>query len=141
MTPSPEAPLRGRCACGALQFEITGPMREARYCHCHRCQQRTGTTSSINAELDASGFALRSGEDRLTFWQPPTGMAKWFCRDCGGHVFSRSSADAPVLAIRLGAVEGDPGVRPQWHQWVSSAASWDPLPDDGLPRYDEGPPT
>jgi len=32
-------------------------------------------------------------------------------------------------------------VRPQWHQWVSSASPWEPLPDDGLPRYDETPPS
>lgn len=140
MDPSPDAPLRGRCACGTVRFEITAPLRAARYCHCHRCQQRTGTAASINAALDASAFRMLRGEDRLAFWQPPSGMAKWFCQDCGGQLFSRASADAPVMAVRLGTIEGDPGVRAEWHQWVSSAASWEPLPDDGLPRYDEGAP-
>jgi hypothetical protein len=140
MDPSPEAPLRGRCACGAVQFEITAPMRGARYCHCHRCQQRTGSAFSVNAELDASAYRLLSGADRLAFWQPPDGQGKWFCRDCGGHLYSRRSPDAPVLYVRLGTIDGDPGVRPQWHQWVSSAAPWEPLPDDGLPRHPDGPP-
>ena len=140
MDPSPETPLNGHCACGAVQFRITAPLRGARYCHCHRCQHRTGTPMSVNAEVDAAAFDLLAGADRLAFWQPPDGMAKWFCRDCGGHLYSRRDADAPQLYVRLGAIEGDPGVRPQWHQWVSSAASWEPIPDDGLPRYDAGSP-
>ena len=37
--------------------------------------------------------------------------------------------------MRLGAMDADPGIRPRWHQWVSSAPEWEPLPDDGLPRF------
>jgi hypothetical protein len=37
----------------------------------------------------------------------------------------------------MGAIDGDPGVRPAFHQYVACAAPWDPLPDDGLPRFDE----
>jgi hypothetical protein len=47
------------------------------------------------------------------------------------------SPEAPLLYVRLGKIEGDPGARPLWHQWVSSAPPWEPLPADGLPRYDE----
>jgi hypothetical protein len=140
MEPTPEEPLRGHCACGAVQFEITAPMRDARYCHCHRCQHRTGAAASINAELDAAHYRVLTGEDRLAFWQPPDGHAKWFCRDCGGQLYSRRSVDAPLLYVRLGTIEGDPGVRPQWRQWVSSAAPWEPIPDDGLPRHPESAP-
>jgi len=37
--------------------------------------------------------------------------------------------------VRLGAVDGDPGVRPAYRQHVASASAWEPLPDDGLPRF------
>jgi hypothetical protein len=30
-------------------------------------------------------------------------------------------------------------VRPQVRQRVETAAVWEPIPDDGLPRYDERP--
>ena len=49
----------------------------------------------------------------------------------GGRPADRSSV------VRLGAVDGDPGIRPEWHQFVSSAPDWEPLPDDGLPRFPE----
>jgi hypothetical protein len=37
----------------------------------------------------------------------------------------------------MGAIDGDPGIEPRSHQYVAYAAPWEPLPDDGLPRYDE----
>ena len=44
------------------------------------------------------------------------------------------------LCHRLGALDGDPQVRPSRHSYVDSRAPWDELPDDGLPRYPDAPP-
>ena len=37
--------------------------------------------------------------------------------------------------MRFGALHGDPGIEPQWRQWLESAPDWYPIPDDGLPRF------
>ncbi len=42
------------------------------------------------------------------------------------------------MVVRLGAIDGDPGIRPEWHAWVSSAPDWEAIPDDGLPRFEQG---
>jgi hypothetical protein len=70
-------------------------------------------------------------------FDPPDGWRKFFCSECGGHVWSQSHLDPEMIGVRLGAIDGDPGIRPTAHQYVAYAASWHPLPDDGLPRYDE----
>jgi hypothetical protein len=41
------------------------------------------------------------------------------------------------MSVRMGAFDGDPGVRPSWRNYVAYAAAWEPIPDDGLERYDE----
>ena len=41
-------PLTGGCGCGAVRFEVTAPLQSATYCHCRRCQRRTGTAASAN---------------------------------------------------------------------------------------------
>jgi hypothetical protein len=66
-------------------------------------------------------------------------MPKAYCGRCGNHLFA-GSLDDDVVSIRLGAIDGDPGIRPEYRQWVSSAAPWEPIPDDGLPRHDEAAP-
>ena len=132
--------LTGGCGCGAVRFEITEPLVSASYCHCTRCQRRTGTASSANARLAPGSLRFTAGEDELRAWAPEDGMEKVFCGLCGSALFSRRPGGEP-MGVRLGAIDGDPGIRPQWHQYVAYAASWQPLPDDGLPRYPESRPS
>jgi len=101
--------LTGHCGCGAVTFEISEPLMGAAYCHCTRCQRRTGTASSAQAYVD------------------------------GSALFSGPSAHGSV-GVRLGALDDASGIRPEWRQWTSSAAGWEALPDDGLPRFPEGRP-
>lgn len=137
--PSRQNPLTGRCACGAVRFQVTEPFQSAGYCHCHRCQRRSGVPFTFNALVAPSGFELLSGAEELSHWQPEDGgRRKSFCRHCGGHVFGGDPDDDPVVAIRLGTLDGDPEIEPSWRTWVSAAPAWAPIPDDGLPRFPEG---
>ena len=129
------APLTGTCNCGAVQFAVTEPFVSSTYCHCTRCQRRTGTGASANARVAASGFSVVRGGDRVRSWKPDEGAEKFFCGDCGSALFSRSGPD--WVGVRLGVLDGDPGIRPGAHQFVAYAATWEPLADDGLPRHPE----
>ena len=132
-----ETSLTGACGCGAIRFEVTAPFLSASYCHCTRCQRRSGTAASANARAEAGSVRVVEGADELRVWAPEGGFEKLFCGLCGSALFSRPPGREEVIGVRLGALDGDPGVRPQWHQYVAYAASWEEIPDDGLPRYDE----
>jgi hypothetical protein len=135
--PSADAPLTGRCACGAVRFEVTAPFETAGHCHCHRCQRRSGALWSTNAFVRPDGFRVTEGEDKVHTWYPENGSPKSFCTECGGHVFG-GRAEGPYRVVRLGALEGDPGIEPQWHAWLESAPDWaPPVPDDGLKRFQQ----
>jgi hypothetical protein len=129
--------LAGHCTCEGVRFEVTEPLVSAGWCHCTRCRHRTGAHASPGAAVAPGSFRITTGEELVTEWTPPGGgFIKAFCSVCGGHLYSRSPDDPDRLSIRLGAVEGDPGIRPQYHQFTANAAVWQPLPDDGLPRYE-----
>jgi hypothetical protein len=130
-------PLTGGCACGVIRYEISEPLASALYCHCTRCQRRTGTASSANAVAPRGSFRVVSGEDRLRAWKPEGGAEKWFCGDCGSALFSRTTDAEERIGVRLGTLDSAPAVRPSAHQFVAYAAAWEPIPDDGLPRYPE----
>jgi hypothetical protein len=133
--PSPESPLQGGCLCGAVRFEISAPLLSAGYCHCSHCQRRTGTGSSVNGRVPQSGFRILQGAERLRSFAPAGGVAKLFCEICGSALFSGDPFSDPEVAVRIGVLDRDPGVRPSYRQFVDSAASWEPLADDGLTRY------
>ena len=132
--------LTGGCACGGVRFELTEPPMQAHYCHCTRCQKRTGTASSAQARVDTRTFRLLQGEELVKGWRHPDGgFEKCFCSECGSHLFSRDP-EGSHMGIRMSAFDGDPGVRPMWRTFVAYAAPWEPIPDDGLERYPEGKP-
>jgi hypothetical protein len=133
----PNLPLTGGCGCGAVRFEVRAPLVSANYCHCTRCQRRTGTGASANAHLAPGSFHLLSGANELRSWKPEGGWEKWFCGECGSAVFSRHPEDPERMGVRLGALDADPGIRPSVRQFTAYAASWEAIPDDGLPRYPE----
>ena len=130
-----ELPLTGSCNCGAVAFEISEPLVGATYCHCTRCQRRTGAGASPNGRTAPGSFRIVRGEDRLGSWAPPDGAEKFFCADCGSSLFSRNPQGG--VGVRLGVIDGDPGVAPTAHQFTAYAASWEAIPDDGLPRHPE----
>jgi hypothetical protein len=133
--------LTGGCACGGVRFELTETPKTAGYCHCTRCQRRTGTASSAQARIDAAIFRLLRGDELVKGWRHPEGgFEKCFCRECGSHLFTRSADDPSKMSVRMGAFDGDPGVRPTWRAFVAYAAPWEPIPDDGLERYEEAKP-
>jgi hypothetical protein len=135
--PAPSLPLTGGCGCGAVRFEIAQPLGPAVYCHCTRCQRRTGAAASASARVVPGSFTITAGEEHLRAWSPGDGFDKVFCGECGSAVLVRDPASGEVAMVRLGVIDGDPGVRPSVHQFAAYAAAWEPLPDDGLPRYDE----
>jgi hypothetical protein len=132
-----ETPLTGSCLCGGVRFEVTAPPLEAGYCHCTRCQHRTGTAAGNSARLEPGSFRIVSGEELVRLYRPEDGFEKAFCSVCGSALFARDRNDHRQVLARMGAFDSDPGLRPSYRQFVAYAAPWEPIPDDGLPRFPE----
>jgi hypothetical protein len=131
-----DLPLTGGCLCGAVRFEISEPLVAAGYCHCTRCQRRTGTAAAPSAQVVPGSFRIVAGQELVREWWPEAGFAKAFCMACGGALYSRDPEDPDVYGVRLGAIDGDPGIPLSYRQHLASAAPWEPVPDDGLTRFD-----
>jgi hypothetical protein len=130
-------PLTGGCLCGGVRFEIDQPLLSASYCHCTRCQRRTGTSSSAQGRAAPGTVRILRGADLVREWAPEDGWPKCFCGNCGGALWSRDPVSG-AMGVRLGTIDGDPGIRPQYRQFVEYAAVWEQIPDDGLERFPEG---
>lgn len=131
-------PLSGGCLCGAVRYEVTGPFLRAGHCHCSRCRKHSGAAVSTQGRVRREDFRLLSGAESLTAYRPAPGAAvKAFCRVCGSSLFGGTWPDGPEISIRLGTVDGDPGIRPQYHTHVASKAAWHEITGD-LPQYPEG---
>ncbi|HEY8241501.1 MAG TPA: GFA family protein [Kiritimatiellia bacterium] len=131
--------LIGSCHCGAVKYEAPGKVLRFSYCHCDDCRKITGGPFGAAIVAQASGFRVTAGEPELTAYASSPGKARNFCRRCGTHLFSKMDSAPDIVIIRAGTVEGDHGLKPQMHIWVSAKAAWDDIRDD-LPQHAEWPP-
>ena len=129
--------LSGGCLCGGVRFEITEPPIAMTYCHCTRCQRRTGTAASPQLRIEPGAIRFLQGEELVKGWDPPDdGFEKCFCSNCGGQLFSKD-AEGRIRSVRMGSLDQDPGLKPMHRTYVAYAATWEPIPDDGIPHYPE----
>ena len=126
--------VTGGCLCGAVRYRVTGPFLRAGHCHCSRCRRHSGAAVCTQGRVEGHHFVLLQGEEQLRVYRPDGGASKVFCSTCGSSLFGGSWPEGPQVSIRLGTLDGDPGIRPQYHTFVDSRASWDEILDD-LPQY------
>jgi hypothetical protein len=139
MTADISLPLEGGCLCGGVRFEVIESPLSAGYCHCTRCQRRTGGAASAQVAIVPGSLRLRSGAELVRVYQPQDGYGKAFCSSCGAALWSVNPVTEAPASVRFSAFDDDPGVRPSYRTFTAYAADWEPIPDDGLPRYPEGP--
>jgi hypothetical protein len=130
-------PITGGCFCGAITYEINGPLHDARSCHCSRCRKAFSAQASAYAVVDPVQFAWRSGEALLHAYESQAGAGLMFCSQCGSTLCG--IFNGIVHGVTLGCVDGDPEVVVTRHIYVGSKAAWEIMPA-GVVQYDEGSP-
>ena len=129
--------IRGSCLCKRVRFEVEAPFLRAGHCHCERCRKHSGAAVCTQARVPRERFRLVAGRDFIRIYGKGEGAVKAFCSVCGSSLFGGDWPDGPEVSIRMGVLDDDPGIRPQFRSWVSDAAPWDEI-TDSLPQFGEG---
>lgn len=125
----------GGCLCGAVRFEINGPIRNIVHCHCSRCRKAQGSAFATNGIVESGDFRLVSGSDMLTGYESSPGQTKYFCKACGSPIMSKTVSKPDKVRVRIGTIESDIEERPMAHIFVTSKANWEEIGGD-LPQYE-----
>jgi len=128
--------VRAGCLCGAVTWDIGGPLEFMHHCHCSRCRKSHGAGFATYVGGPADGLRLR-GRERIVRWASSPGLVRCFCGDCGSVVPGDPWQGSVFLPA--GNFDGDPGVRPAAHIFTASKAPWVEICDN-LPRFDAYPP-
>jgi hypothetical protein len=131
--------LHGSCLCGGVRYEISGALTTPLYCHCSMCRKAHGTAFRSRAGVRAADFKWVQGEELVRYYESSPGTHRGFCSVCGSPLLSRFDNRPEVFGLPLGALDDDPGVKPQYHVHVASKAPWFDI-TDSLPQYPELPP-
>jgi len=126
--------ITGSCLCGEVRYEVDRPFLRAGHCHCGRCRKHSGAAVCTQVRVLREQFRLMSGAEFIRVYSGGTSAVKAFCKNCGSSLFGGEWPDGDEVSIRMGTLDDDPGIRPQFHTFVDSMAPWDEICDD-LPQY------
>jgi hypothetical protein len=125
----------GRCLCGAVQFEVNGPLRGVLVCHCTECRRWSGHAWAATA---AAHSDLRLIEDQTLRWldspASDTNARRGFCAACGSSLFWDAPGRA-TISISAGSLDEPTGLEVIGHVYVEQAGDYYALPDDGVPHH------
>jgi hypothetical protein len=126
---------KGSCLCGKVRFEISSKIQNIIYCHCSQCRKAQGSAFATNGNVEAGGFKFISGEDELTGYESSPDQIKYFCKNCGSPIMSKSKSSPNTVRVRLGVIESDITERPVAHIFATSKANREEIAGD-LPQYE-----
>ncbi len=130
--------LTGKCLCGAIAYQISGPLGPIVNCHCSKCRRWHGAAFRTRCTVQSKDFHWIKGEEHLSKFHSSKNVIKTFCKICGSNLMSFYEDKPQYIGIPIGGLEQDPGVRPVAHIFVGSKSPWYEITDT-LPQYDELP--
>lgn len=119
--------VQGRCACGAVAFEVANARDTITFCHCTQCRRTSGHYwASTRAELSDVTF---SREDGLTWFASSDTARRGFCKFCGSSLFYQP-VGANHLGIAAGCLDLPTQMTPAKHIFTADAGDYYTIPDD-----------
>ncbi|MBI4692997.1 MAG: GFA family protein [Gammaproteobacteria bacterium] len=123
----------GGCLCGAIRYEVEGPLGALVYCHCGQCRKAQGTAFASSAPVPAAQFTLVAGAEHLKCHHATPAKGRYFCAECGSPIYSRLDG-GDVLRLRAGSLDGPVPLVPAAHIFTADRANWFEITDT-LPRH------
>lgn len=117
-------PKTGSCLCGAIRYEVDGPLRPVIACHCTQCRKTSGHFVS----------ATSARRDHVTI----TGKPAWFrsseharrgfCPTCGSNLFWDGAGEN--LSIFAGTLDGATGLETSGHIYCADKGDYYEIPEN-----------
>jgi hypothetical protein len=129
--------LKGSCLCGAVSFEVAGPIRGVGSCHCSKCRKVSGTTGNAQFIVPTEKFAWTNGAENLSRFKLPDGWGPTRCRTCGSPVPDSYDGGRQVW-IQAGLMDDSLDTDFKMHIFCASRADWD-RESPNAKHYNESP--
>jgi hypothetical protein len=126
----------GGCLCGAVRYEVNGPLRDVVVCHCSRCLRTHGHAAAYSSCARSDLTLVRDAQLR---WYEADGRARGFCGTCGASLFW-SAAGRDSISIAAGTLDQPTGLKTIAHIHTRDHADYYEIEGegerfaDGLPR-------
>lgn len=109
----------GGCQCGAVRFEVSGPLGQASVCHCRMCQKAFGNVFAPLVSIPEGALTWTKAEPKR--FQSSNFVLRGFCPECGTPL----TYEAPDgQAIAIGAFDHPERIAPDIQFGVEMRIPW-----------------
>ena len=122
----------GGCLCGAVRYEVRGPLRDVVNCHCSMCQRLHGSFGPHSKARKVNITVTKA--DGLAWYKTSEVARRGFCRACGSSLFWEPF-ELDATGIIAGSLDGPTGLKTMGHIFVGEKSDFYEIVDD-LPQYD-----
>jgi hypothetical protein len=121
----------GSCLCGAVSFELTGPLDDIVCCHCSQCRKQTGHywASTHTADTDLHLIS----QDGLSWYRSSAQHQRGFCKSCGSNLFWKAD-HSDVTSVCVGAIDGPTQLSVAGHIFVKDKGDYYAIHDGQFQR-------
>jgi len=96
-------PLKGKCHCGKIKFELSCNLNDLKRCNCSHCRRKGFVMTTVKL----NDFKLISGKESLKIYQWNTKIAKhYFCMNCGINTHHQRRSKPDEYGVNTGCLEG-----------------------------------
>lgn len=96
---------KGSCLCGAVRYEIRGPIDRTSNCWCKMCQKQHGAASGPYANVASSDLHWVQGAELIARYASSPGVERTFCKVCGSTLTWQADSHSARNAVTLGTFD------------------------------------
>ncbi|MFC3852721.1 GFA family protein [Salinispirillum marinum] len=116
--------LTGSCLCGQVTYHLQEEPTQIDLCHCSVCRKAHGSVLSAGSTLSATALQVNTGDDLLRFFESSPGKRRYFCANCGTHLFSRMDKSPDKVRLRVATLDIEPSLPQVRTLHLDSAVQW-----------------
>ena len=135
MSKKEQTPLRGSCLCGRITYAIHERLEMISHCHCPTCRKAHAAAFASSAAIKPESLEFTSGESLLHYYESSPGKRRYFCPNCGSHIY-KSINEGECYLVNVGTLDSDPGPCLSNHIFTHYKVPWYNS-QDTIPEYAE----
>jgi len=115
--------LKGKCACGEVEYIIKDKPLFTQACHCKNCKISTGSSFVIHTMIFEDDLIVNG---KVSSTELSTGSGKgyhaYFCINCGVYLYCKYNIANGRLAVRTATLEKP--ITPEAHIFLKNKDPW-----------------
>ena len=112
---------KGSGECGAVTYELDGPLRPSVACHCTQCRKTSGHYWSAT-QVPNDQFKITKNEGLKWFRSSDTAR-RGFCTECGSSLFWQQDGEN-ATSVGTGTLDGATGLETATHIFVADKGDY-----------------